>query len=52
METTTMGFIGYRIWGIWGSYYGFMVEGLDFKISAQWTAADSWAGSGSWCLSR
>ena len=21
METTTMGYIGYRIWGIWGSYY-------------------------------
>ena len=21
METTIMGFIGYRIWGIWGSWY-------------------------------
>ena len=21
METTIMGYIGYRIWGIWGSYY-------------------------------
>ena len=28
METIIMGYIGYRMWGIWGSYYNISCSGF------------------------